>query len=199
MPRKTPLLILLILLVAGCSHGVRHTVSTEYYRLKPRSVAVLPVVWTADAKEAENKEISRVFNEMIAEKVRILGYDVTVVDESQAAEAAATPPSELAAQLGTDTVMYSDITGWDTDQLPTYAAIILKARFRLYSANGSELWTAEHKTKKYDLRLDKRQMELAVLDAWEPKVQRFIDIVFATLPRSEAPARRQDRYFDWLP
>ena len=193
--------MLLLTLMAGCGHAVKHTVSTEYYRLKPHTVALLPVVWKGDAKEAENSEVSLVFNDMLVEKVRSLGYAVTVVDEddARAADAAATPPAELARRLGVETVMYSHITGWDTDQLVTYAALTLKARFNLYSANGEELWKAEHVSKKFDLRLDKKPMEIAVIDAWEPKVQRFIDIVFATLPRSEAPASAQEKYFDWLP
>ena len=199
MFKKTSILILLLALMAGCSHAVKHTVSTEYYRLKPHTVALLPVVWKGDAKAAEKSEVSIVFNGMLAEKVRSLGYAVTVVAEDDARAAESTPPAELARRFGAETVMYSSITGWDTDQLATYAALTLKGRFSLYSANGSELWKAEHVSKKSDLRLDKRPMEIAIIDAWEPKVQRFIDIVFATLPQSEAPARTQERYFDWLP
>ena len=201
MVKKYSILILLLTLVAGCGHAVKHTVSTEHYRLKPHTVALLPVVWKGDAKEAEKNEVSLVFNDMVAEKVRSLGYAVTVVDEddARAADAATTPPAELARRFGAETVMYSSITGWDTDQLETYAALTLRARFNLYSANGSELWKAEHTSKKSDLRLDKRPMEIAIIDAWEPKVQRFIDIVFATLPRSETPAGAQEKYFDWLP
>jgi len=201
MLKKIPVLILLLALMAGCGHAVKHTVSNDFYRLKPRSVALLPVVWKGDAKAAENKEVTRVFNDMLVEKVSSLGYAVKVIDEKDAAAAGAYAvlPAELAGRLGTETVMYSSITGWDTDQLATYAALTLSARFNLYSANGSELWKAEHVSKKSDVRLDKRPMEIAIIDAWEPKVQRFIDIVFATLPRSEAPAGAEEKYFDWLP
>lgn len=201
MLKKAPILILLLLLIAGCGHAVKHTVSTEYYRLRPDTVALLPVIWEGDAKEAEDREVSLVFNDMVAEKVRSLGYAIKVVDEDEADDASAdnAPPAELAARLGAETVMYSRITGWDTDRLMTYAALTLTARFELYSANGERLWTAEHESKKSDIRLDRRPLEMAILDAWEPKVQRFIDIVFATLPQNEAPAGAQERYFDWLP
>ncbi len=79
MTKKISLLFLLAMLLAGCGHAVRHTVTPEYYRARPRTVAVLPVVWEEGATEARSAGIDRVFNGMVAEKVRSLGYTVIAV------------------------------------------------------------------------------------------------------------------------
>ncbi len=201
MTKKISLLFLLAMLLAGCGHAVRHTVTPEYYRARPRTVAVLPVVWEEGATEARSAGIDRVFNGMVAEKVRSLGYTVIAVDEKDervmGADGKGAP--EVAKALGAQAVMYSRITGWDADTLVTYASLSLNARFELYYANGEKLWEAEFEKKESDLRLDRKPLKLAIIETYEPKVQRFIDIVFSTLPRNETPRGPEKRFFDWLP
>ena len=50
-----------------------------------------------------------------------------------------------------------------------------------------------------DLGLDSRPMELAVHQAFEPRIQRFVDAVFSTLPPREAEESQRKTYFQWLP
>ncbi|MDP2688855.1 MAG: hypothetical protein Q8P48_01960, partial [Deltaproteobacteria bacterium] len=150
MTKKISLFFLLAALLAGCGHAVRHTVTPEYYRVRPRTVAVLPVVWEEGAAEARSAGIDRVFNGMVAEKVRSLGYSVIAVDEKDervmgAGGAGGKGAPEVASALGAQAVMYSRITGWDADTLVTYASLSLNARFELYYANGEKLWEAEFK------------------------------------------------------
>ncbi|MFQ5735811.1 MAG: hypothetical protein ACE5GY_02985 [Thermodesulfobacteriota bacterium] len=201
MIKKIIPLFLLVALLVGCSHAVRQTVTPEYYRLRPATVALLPVSWESDAAGAKDPGVDRVFNEMVAEKVRSLGYEVTVVEEGdeKLSGQAAGDPASLATAFGADAIMYPRITSWDTDTFVTYAAISLAARFTLYSANGAMLWEAEYDTRASDFTFDRTTRELAVIEAYEPKLQRFIDIVFDTLPRNEAPKGPQKRFFDWLP
>ncbi len=197
MLKKISALFTVLLLLAGCSHAVRHSTSPELSRLKPYTVAVLPVRWRTNAAKPE---VGRVFDRMVAEKIGSLGYGATVVKQDDARLADEKKgPAELAAAFGTDAVLYSDITKWDTNTFVTYAALKVAARFDLYSANGERLWNADYETKYSDIRLDNRPMELAVLDAYEPKVQRFIDIVFTSLPENEPVKSSPKRYFDWLP
>jgi hypothetical protein len=42
-------------------------------------------------------------------------------------------------------------------------------------------------------------MELAVQKIYEPRIQRFVDAVFTTLPPGEAKAGQRKTYFQWLP
>lgn len=196
-------MLLAVALLCGCGHAVKHTVSPDYERVRPRTVAVVPVIWGQAYAVDENAEAARTFDGMIAEKLRSLGYKVTALDKAdkriEDLRALANDPGGLASSLGVDTVLYPQITGWDVDRLATYASTSLKARFSLYSADGTKLWKAEYDTKDFDIKLDSRPLELAVIEAYEPRMQRFIDIVFSTLPRSEAPAETEKRFFDWLP
>lgn len=194
----------IVLALAGCSNAVKYTVSEQYGRTRPYTIAVMPVI-REDAAEEGGAEVSRLFRTMSAERLKNMNYGVATLEDVDgkvlkqgANRSALKTPRETAAELGADAVLYIYITDWDTRLFVTYASLRFKARFELYSKDGAKLWQASHGWGDADLRLDRNSLELAVIKAYEPQVQRFVDLVFATLPPGEPP-KDNERYFDWLP
>lgn len=200
--KKTLLTILLALSLVGCSTAIKHTVSSEYAQISPRKVAVMPLIWEEQAGP-HAEEISLLFRKMAAEKLQLLNYATVPLEDVNKAGGPGwfegKPPHEVASILNADSVLYIRIKGWDNDNLVSYKALEISALFELHSAFGKTLWTAEFSTTEADLGLDSQPMELAVHKVYEPRVQRFIDAVFTTLPPGEAPASQRKTYFQWLP
>lgn len=195
--------ILLALLLGGCGTAVRHVVTDGYAQAAPAKVAVLPVVWEEKAP-GEAEDISRLFRAMSVEKLSVLKYLTVPLEEFEkdggnAKEWATRPPNEAAALLGADALLYIRVTGWDRDSFLPYAALRIEASFELRSRSGQLLWAADHRSKESDLNLDRAPMHLAMYKAYEPRVQRFVDAVFTTLPPGKAEERTKKTYFKWLP
>ncbi|WKZ32752.1 MAG: hypothetical protein QY316_12710 [Thermodesulfobacteriota bacterium] len=194
--------ILLALLLGGCGTAVRHSVTDGYAKAAPVKVAVLPVVWEEKAP-GEAEDISRLFRAMSVEKLAALKYITVPLEEFEkhgrdAEGWASRPPNEAAALLGADGLLYIRVTDWDRDSFIPYASLSIKAYFELRSATGQLLWTADYRSRESDLNLDRAPMHLAMYKAYEPRVQRFVDAVFTTLPPGKAEERTKT-YFKWLP
>ncbi|MBI5586963.1 MAG: DUF799 family lipoprotein [Deltaproteobacteria bacterium] len=199
--RLLPLFMLLAFLT-GCANAVRTDLSERYAANSPRTVAVVPVFWQADA---ENKEVGYTFRMMTVEKLKDLNYRVVppaAVDDTYiklgSSSMAGKSPAELAGLLNADAVLFIKIKTWNIDRFVTYASLKVEAAYELYSATGERLWQAEYATKDADLRLDRKSMEYAIIKAYEPKVQRFVDAIFSTLPQAQAQTNARS-FFQWLP
>lgn len=193
-----------LLVMYGCANPVKSTLSPRYNDSRPYTIAIAPVAWEGQS-EGEARDIARLFSAMTGEKLRSMNYRVVATEETETtapgpkAQDAANLSRQLAANLNSDAVLYIHVTGWDKDRLATYAALVVKARFELYSSAGEPLWKAEYSTKESDLRLEKKPLELAVIKIYEPRVQRFVDAVFSTLPMGSVPRQTQKTFFQWLP
>ncbi|MFQ5464579.1 MAG: hypothetical protein ACE5EI_01490 [Thermodesulfobacteriota bacterium] len=207
-PARATLLIAsaLVLLAAlgGCGYKVNYALTPEFSTIRPGLVAVAPVVWETDAAP-EAGDVKWLFRAMSTERLTSLNYRALSIKEvdqrvrkAGARKVAEAAPADAARLLGVDAVLYIRVTGWDVDKFLTYASLSFSAAFELYSATGARVWTAEYSTRESDIRLDTETMELAVLQTYEPRLQRFVDAIFATLPPSE-PTVTRERYFDWLP
>src|SRR3990170_8935133 len=202
--KKTLLSIALFLFLAGCGPAIKHTLAPEYAPISPKRVVVLPVIWERQAA-AEAGDISLLFRQMSSERLGLLNYSAVPLDEVDKAGGGqpdwfeGKPVHEIAALLKADSVLFIRIKNWDKDSLLPYKALDITAAFELHSALGSALWKAEYSTSEADLGLDSRTMELAVHEAFEPRIQRFVDAVFSTLPPGEAEESQRKTYFQWLP
>lgn len=194
---------------AGCSNSVTYTLSEQYVQAEPRGVAVLPVEWPASIWDgggfsaAEDKAVSYLFRTMVHEKLKAKNFHpaaLEVIDEVylKAGKAALSrkEPKELAALFNADSILLVKVTDWDKTTLGGYASLTIDASFEMRSGDGTLLWEAEYSTKESDLRLDAASAEYSVIKAFEPRIQRFVDAVFSTLPDS---SRRREGYFEWLP
>lgn len=200
--KKTVVSIFFALLLTGCGAAVKHTVSGEYAQMSPKKIAVMPLIWE-DRAASGAEEISLLFRKMAAEKLGHLNYSTVPLEEvNKAGEPgwfSGMAPHEVAGRLNADSVLYIRVTDWDDESLVTYKALKIAAVFELHSAYGKLLWTAEFATSEADLGFDRQPMELAVHKAFEPRVQRFVDAVFTTLPPGESREGQRKTYFQWLP
>lgn len=201
MIKRLSALFLLAVLLAGCSSAVKTTLSERYGMSSPGTVAVAPVVWEAGE---ENRDVAFTFRTMTAGKLEELNYRAVPlgsVDRAYAklgAGASSKSPAELAMLLNADAVLFIKIREWTVSRFLTYASLTVEADYELYAASGERLWSAGYSTRDADLRLDKKSMEYAIIKAYEPKVQRFVDAVFTTLPVARASSGERT-FFKWLP
>lgn len=202
--KKTLVSIALLIILAGCGPAIKHSLSPEYGQISPKKVVILPVVWEKKSVQ-ETEEISLLFRKMSLEKLASLNYAPVSLDEvDKAGEGVPNwfvgkPVHEIAGKLNADSVLFIRVTDWDKDDFLPYTSLEIAASFELASALGKSLWKAEFSTKEADLGLDSRSMELAVQKTYEPRVQRFVDAVFTTLPPGEAADSKRKTYFQWLP
>lgn len=196
--------ILIIIIFSGCANTVRYTTSERFALAAPYTVAILPIEWAEDAGEQDN-EAAYLFRTMELEKLKGMDYHPVPLEEVDERYLSLggnffkeRGPKETARLLKADSVLYTRITEWDRDIFVTYAYINVAARFELYSKNGERLWEATYRIKDSDIRLDTKSVELAIVKSYEPKVQRFIDHVFSTLPPGTPPTEKK-LFFQWLP
>lgn len=202
--KKLLFAILIAISVAGCGPAVKHAVAPDFAQLTPYRVVVLPIVWEEPA-EAEADQISSLFRRMSAEKLSSLNYQAVPLDEVEKAGSGqkdwfvGRQPHEIAAPLKADAVLYIRLIDWDPDSITPYAALKIKAAYEMRSATGQLLWKAEFSTKETDLSLDKAPMHLTMYKAYEPRIQRFVDAIFTTLPEGHLQEKTRKTYFKWLP
>ncbi len=195
---------LVIVTITGCAKPVSYTLSGRYMLLRPVVIVVPPVEW-GPGVETKREGVDELLRTIVIEKLKSLNYDARTFEDAAAGAGPSVrkdpegmPPHELARTLKSDGVLYMEITEWDEKLFVTYASLRVGVNFELYSATGEMLWRAGYRTKESDLRLDKPTMELAVIKTFEPRLQRLVDLVFATLP--SGPERTgEKRFFDWLP
>lgn len=209
MIKKIPPLFFFLLLMYGCGgYGVTSTVSDQYRMIRPHTVAVLPVEWTASIAaddKATDKNVSYLFRTMVFEKLHSMSYKLITLEtvddlylKSGRKVVAARPVNELADALGVDAVMAIRVTDWDTGTLATFASLKVKAVMEMRSNKGVLLWSAAYETSESDAGLDSEPVEMAVVKAYEPRIQRFVDAIFSTLPQADVPSA-ETKFFEWLP
>ena len=203
MKKLLAVILLILLALPGCGPMVKKTVSGKFRLYAPHTVAILPLKFTdAENGSRPGAGVDALFNKMISNKLSLMNYKplgVAEVDRRLAAAGdAAHGPREMAGLMGTDAVLHTTITEWKSDIVVRYAYLKVNALFELYSPDGTLLWQATHDIKESDIRLEKESLELAVIKAYEPSVQRFINVVFSTLPPSE-PQPEVKSFFKWLP
>lgn len=181
---------------AGCSNAVRFTLSDDYVNQGPYTVVVLPVKAHIVLGPRE-KGIKALFRDYAAQRLNAMGFSPIAFNDDDA-KYAGVSPKEAAAMLGADAALNIRLTGWEESSFVTYAGLEMSAVFELYGKDGSILWQASYSTKESDITLEKAPLELALIKAYEPRIERFVDAVLSTLPRPQRPGAK-DGYFQWLP
>ncbi|MBI5826290.1 MAG: hypothetical protein HZB22_00945 [Deltaproteobacteria bacterium] len=193
--------VVLSAVLAGCASGVVYTLDLGYGKASPARIALLPVIIEGPV-DAGDKDIGELFRTMSYERLRQMNYSPVPLDEIDrrlGGEGDGKAPQDIARLLGADAVLYIRVAGWNKGRLPAYASLKVEGSYELYSSDGRRLWSASHSTKESDLGLDGKAMEVGVLKAYEPRIQRFVDDVFSTLPHREARQREKETFYQWLP
>ncbi len=203
MKKLFSIILLVCFALTGCGPAIKRTVSDKFGLFAPHTVAVLPLKFTK-AKDGAGPEagVNALFAKMTSNKLAHMNYrplrEAEVDRRLAGALNAERGPREMAKLMDTDAVLYTTITEWKSDIVVRYAYLKVSAIFKLYSSNGTLLWQATHDIKESDIRLEKKPLEIAIIKAYEPSVQRFINIVFSTLPASK-PQPKEKSFFKWLP
>lgn len=202
MTKKIAGFLILLLILAGCGSPIQYVVSDQYLRIRPHTIAVLPVEWGAEVN-GETDGISYLLRTMASEKLKSMNYKTLPLEETDAKIGktfTGKDPVEIARLLNADAILYIGVDEWKKTEFVTYASLNVKTRFELYSSRGTKLWGAEYHDRDMDLRLDTKSMEFAVIKAYEPKMQRLVDSSLTTLPQGDAtPRAAKETYFQWLP
>lgn len=203
MKKLVTITLLVLFALPGCGSAVKKKISDKFAYFAPHTVAILPLKFTgADAGAGPVPGVDALFNKMTSDRLSRMNYrplEKAEVDRRLAGSLdTERGPGEMARLMGTDAVLYTTITEWKSDIVVRYAYLKVNALFELYSPNGTLLWRATHDLKESDIRLEKKSLELAIIKAYEPSVQRFINVVFSTLPVSEARPEEKS-FFKWLP
>lgn len=198
--RQVLLLGVVFVLLCGCANTVSYKLMKEYKQKQPHTVAILPI-----GGEEGDSEIRYLFRTIAYKKLIQKNFNVLPlekVDEKYlntgTADIDSMPPHMLAELFNVDSILYCTITDWNKSTFATYASLKVKATFELYARDGTRLWRARHGTKEYDVNLDRSQMKLAIITAYEPRIQRLLDAVFMTLP-STTVLYKKKTFFKWLP
>lgn len=192
-----PLVLLLIL--SGCANRPDYKLSKEYKAIEPRTIVIMP---TSGAKA--DIEARDLFRAAVLKKLAIKNYYVTPLTQIDnrfkrlgAEQTALLTPEEVCSLFKADAVLYPEITTWNKNLLLTYGSLRVGARFKLYAKNGSLLWKGSFKTREFDIRFDRDQVKLAIVKAYEPRIQRIVEAVFLTLPSRDFKQHEKE-FFRWL-
>lgn len=172
--------------LTGCFGNLDYKLHDEYKVLSPKIIYQAPIEWTASASKSKEAAVG-FLNFLIKEKLENLGY--TVIDSMD----------------GADAYLHTTVTHWKEKLFPTYGALKIGFNFQMTSAvdlpepaKTSVIWNAEFKSKDFDIRLDTEQMEMGIIKAFEPRLERAVDTSFSTLPEVKF-IKEEKKFFDWLP
>ncbi len=186
----------------GCAGGgASHHLASDYQSRTPRSVAVLPVL-----NETVNVKAPDLFRPIIQNQLSQKGYEIPAISTvdgkllgkeiREAGQINSLTPQEMGALLGTDALLYSTVTEFNTTYLVAYASMTVGARFWMVDAkSGEKLWESDHQVKESKLGLDSRSMQdalsFAAVQSYKPYAETVVGTSLATLPNgplATAPA-----------
>ena len=200
------LIVCVSMLMPGCSNAVQYTLATDYNKKMPNSIVVLPV-----AGEANDADVRHLLRSLVQQRLIQTGYSpipIEIADDKLLRkgitrdDAYTRTPKEIASALDVDAVLYTTVTEWDTTLFLSYVSLDTGVKLELYSGGtGEKLWEAEFDTEDSDMSMERDVVELGIIKAYEPVVQRVVDAVFSTFPANKATVRGspQKSYYDWLP
>ena len=186
-----------LLILAGCAPPPPSSVSPEYARHKPTSIAVLPVhnqtgqplVAPAShaylkillerafaARDETANDVSLAWRRKISHTLQGKSYRVIPIDAM--AGRTTTEQTATAGQLaGADSVLYSTITAWDTRQLKTDNTIFVAASFALLDVETKKvLWEAQWPYGRVSVKATQPWHDIRYY------IARVVEATFATLP-----------------
>jgi len=203
MIKKLLLICSLVCMAASCSGPVEDASLSDRFRKEmPYTLAVLQVQW---ASEISDKKAGEDFRLMTSEKLLAMGYRLVPPDAVDAAYVNGNAGTldkkrmaKMADKLGADGLVLIRVSDWDAYRIGKYAALNIEAGFSIYSKKGELIWSATHKTSEDGFSLDPEPLDIAVVKVYEPRILRFVEAIFATLPQAERPASEKT-FFEWLP
>ena len=181
-----------IFLFMGCMGEIAHKVSPEFQAHPPRSIAVLPVL-----NETVSLKAPELLRPILSQRLSRKGYEVPGTESIdiklqekdiwEAGQIHSMTPQELGKLLGTDALLYSAVTEFNTTYMVVYASMTVGARFWLVDTrSGNRIWESEHEVKEKKMGFDSRSIQdalsFAALQSYQPYMEQVVDGSMATLP-----------------
>lgn len=183
-------LFAVLFFVTGCFGNLSYKLYDQFEDMSPNVIYVAPIQWDYKKDSDSKDEALELLDYLVREKLKSLGYKVSDSDE------------------GVDAELYMTVTHWKESLFPTYGALKIGFFFEMVSGYnsgdeddyeaGSTIWKAKFTSKDFDMRWDTTQMEMGIIKAFEPRIQRAVDTTFTTLPEAKF-SEVEKKYFDWLP
>lgn len=154
-----------LLLISGCTVATKSTIITPQLRdlfdgkyqvypamekAKPRTVAVLPFTDVSSSQQgtqAVRKGFYNHFSSLTFRDMELWRVDdlLKKAGMTDAAVINRTPAQDLGKILGTDAIVYGEISNFDKLFAVLYSQVSVGAKLRMYDARTGELlWTGEH-------------------------------------------------------
>lgn len=171
--------------ITGCFGNLSYKLYDQFEDISPNVIHVAPIEWNYKKDSDSKDEALILLDLLVREKLKSLGY---VVSDSVE---------------GAEVEFNTKITKWKESLFLSYGALKISFAFEMTSlGDGSPkdrlIWKAKFTSKDSDMRLDRDQMEMGIIKAFEPRIQRAVDTSFTTLPEAIFKVAEK-KYFDWLP
>lgn len=194
------LIVIMLLALSGCA-SVDSSLSEKFADVKPYAIALMPIDWSGvrggEPKDI-GKDVSVLFRNMAFDALKSKRYNPLPSRQADEPQAAAKTPADAAMASGADAAVVIRMNEWDVSEVLSYASLKIGATIEMHSKDGLLLWRVEYATKESDAGLDASTVEAGVIKTYEPRIQRFVDAAFSTLPQAALPDKR-GRFFEWLP
>lgn len=191
---------MVMFVLTSCGGTISHKLSNEYPPKDLTTVTVLPISGFADPAAKE------VFRSMI--RTALSDKNFVVLLDSAAEEVYlrlgkvkfySLDPKDMALAIGADMVMFCKVYKMEVTDTAGYKALDISAGYKLFDNKGELLWESDHEIGDSGFGFDPELNELAVIEAYEPKVQRLVDASFTTLPSLPHNISESGGHYGWLP
>ncbi len=189
--RLLVVLLLGVFLSTGCMPPI-HTLSPEFARRKPTSIAIMPVL-----NETVDLDAPKVISPMIYDYMLSKGYRIISPHEvssllagkniHEAGQVFTLTYHEMGQLLHADSLLFCTVTDWSSLYLLVYSSVSVETKFELIDAtSGVRLWEAKYKASKRSAAGNRDSLADVLLNAalspYEPQARRAVRRCLSTLP-----------------
>lgn len=186
------LLIVCFIILTACASLVQHTLIEDYDARMPRSVAVIPAMGEGNLKVRE------IIRADVEKKLSAMNYDVLRFEITDEVSLNTGNADFIEKMPQADAILRINVKEWEERLITPYASLKFTVEFTLYARDGKTLWMGSFSKKESDIRMDEGVLTLGIIEAYETRLERMIDMVFMTLPETAPKKEVEKRFFDWL-
>lgn len=184
------LLIMMSLIISGCSTKLPYVLNTDYDKNPAKVIAVLPI----ENKIVDDGKTSQLLRARLFEELYFKGYSKLPLDlidkklESLYADgvrknAATVNPQILKDLVGADAGMYCKLMEGSKSEKLFYAPLTIAIRCELRSAQtGEVLWNAEGESTSRNFDFTHKGLERKSYEALETVIEEVVNKIIKTLP-----------------
>jgi hypothetical protein len=183
------LLIIMSLMISGCSTKLPYVLNTDYYKNPAKVIAVLPI----ENKIVDGKT-SQLLRSRLFEELYFKGYpklSLEIIDKKLESlyanrskeKAANVTPQTLKDLVGADAGLYCTLMEDSKPEKLFYAPITIAIRCELRSAQtGEVLWNAQGESTSRNFDFTHKGLERKSYEALEAVIEEVVNKIMKTFP-----------------